>query len=186
MGYSYPDSEQADLTVRKQQARDAEEKKVALHKRRGREWRVLLPVLVLALLAWPNFGVAKVQGHSMEPRYHTGDSLYLLRTYRYFSPLHPGDVIVIKLRHGQAAGEQIVKRVMFVQNKAGTAKWPTYLPTSQKNVRSVNWFAPQVTGREPVPPGSVIVMGDNIMNSMDSRDFGPVFQSEIIGKVLNP
>jgi signal peptidase I len=33
-----------------------------------------------------------------------------------------------------------------------------------------------------VPPGEVFVMGDNRMNSTDSRTFGPIHISSIIGR----
>ena len=182
---SYPTTSD-DLARRREQARQAE-LKAADHRRRVLHARiVLLPILALALMAWPNFGIAKVLGHSMEPRYEPGDTLVLLRTYKLFSPVKPGDVVVIKLRHGSEEGEQIVKRVMFVQNATGNALWPKYLPAGRGDVPALDWFPGEVTGRNPVPANSMIVMGDNIMNSMDSRDFGPVFQSEIIGKVLNP
>ena len=35
-----------------------------------------------------------------------------------------------------------------------------------------------------VPDGTVLVMGDNRANSTDSRDYGPVDQDDISGRVL--
>ena len=184
---AYPDeSDAVRLAYRRETARVEAEKKAALKKRRGREWMFLLPVLVLALLAWPNFGVAKVVGHSMEPTYHPDDSLLILRTYQTFSPLKPGDVVIIKLRHGALSGEKIVKRVMFVQNAGGDAKWPQFLPSPTPGLLSSRAFPKQVLGYDKVPTGSIMVMGDNMDNSTDSRDFGPVFIGEIIGKVIKP
>jgi signal peptidase I len=37
-----------------------------------------------------------------------------------------------------------------------------------------------------VKEGQVFVMGDNRFDSIDSRTFGPVAESDIVGKVLNP
>lgn len=37
---------------------------------------------------------------------------------------------------------------------------------------------------EKIPKDSYFVMGDNRMDSMDSRDFGPIKEKDIIGKVL--
>ena len=176
----------ARLAYRRETARMEAEKKAALRKRRGREWMVLLPLLALAFAAWPNFSVAKVIGRSMEPTYHPDDSLLVLRTFKRFSPLKPGDVVIIKLSHGTLSGEKIVKRIMFVQNQAGNAKWPKFLPSGSGNLLAGQLFPRQVLGIDPVPVGSVIVMGDNIDNSTDSRDFGPVSGSEIIGKVIKP
>ena len=36
----------------------------------------------------------------------------------------------------------------------------------------------------PVPADSVFVVGDNVDASLDSRDFGPVPDREIVGKVV--
>ena len=179
-----------DLEERLNKVRVAEERRKSLAARIKQERRVLLPVLGLCLLALPNFRVAKVQGHSMEPRYKTGDTLYLLKTFRWFNPVQVGDIVVIHLKHGPTKGEEIVKRVIFVQNDKGNAPWPKQVHNSRSEVSGPiptdYWFPEYVSGSEVVPVGSVMVMGDNTMNSMDSRDFGPISDSEIEGKVLNP
>ena len=156
-----------------------------LRERIKRERRFLVPALALALLAWPNFGMAKVDGRSMEPTYHTGDTLYLLKSYRYFSPVKIGDVVVIRMKHTEISGEAIVKRIVFVQNAAGDAPWPREIRTTHGFLPSRMLFSSYVTKQEVVPPRGIMVMGDNMQNSMDSRDFGPVLGSEIDGKVIN-
>ncbi len=167
--------------------RAAEERRARLAARIRQERRVLLPVLGICLLALPNFRMAKVQGQSMSPRYKTGDSLVLLKTFRTFSPVKVGDIVIIHLKHGKNEGEEIVKRVIFVQNEQGNAPWPEYVHNSTgRPVPTDYWFSDYTSGRAVVPVGAVMVMGDNVMNSLDSRDFGPVFDYEIEGKVLNP
>jgi signal peptidase I len=179
------DSTPADLAERRQQAKSRAEGEARLRERVLRERRILIPVLLLVLLAWPNFGIAKVDGRSMEPTCHNGDTLMVLKTYRFFSPVKVGDVIVIHLRHGKISGESLVKRVVFVQNASGNAPWPQRIPTPGTFIPSVDIFTRYAAGYDRVPPNEVIVMGDNYENSMDSRDFGPVMMSEIAGKVLN-
>jgi len=176
-----PELERRLATVRDEDARRAD-----LAARIRKERRVLLPILGLAVLAFPNFKFGKVQGHSMEPTYHTGDTLVILKTYRSLSPIHVGDIVVVKLKHGATAGEEIVKRVVFMQNHQGTATLPTYLPTGRGQVPSEPWFPQYSPGGMRVPADGILVMGDNTLNSMDSRDFGPVYDYEIEGKVLNP
>ena len=39
-------------------------------------------------------------------------------------------------------------------------------------------------GPVDVPPGEVFLLGDNRANSEDSRDFGPVREDEVVGRVL--
>ena len=174
-----------DLATSLPDARSRAEASQSLQARILRERRVLIPLLLLSLLAWPNFGVAKVDGRSMEPTYHTGDTLYLLKSYRYFSPVKIGDVVIVHLRHGKSAGEVIVKRVVFVQNAAGNAPWPERIVTKFGELPARALFSTFVDKREAVPPKGVMVLGDNLLNSMDSRDFGPVLGSEIDGKVMN-
>jgi signal peptidase I len=167
--------------------RATEERRDKLAKRIRQERRILLPVLGVCLLALPNFRMAKVQGQSMSPRYTTGDSLVVLKTFRVFTPVEVGDIVIIKLKHGKYKGEEIVKRVVFVQNEKGDARWPKYIRNSAaRPIPTDRWFPEYTSGIKVVPVGSVMVMGDNEMNSLDSRDFGPVFDYEIEGKVLNP
>lgn len=175
-----------ELESRLDTLRATDDRRSKLADRIRKERRVLLPVLGLCLLALPNFRMAKVQGHSMEPRYTTGDSLVLLKTFRLFTPLKVGDIVVIHLKHGKNKGEEIVKRVIFIQNEKGNAPWPEYIRNSNpRPIPTDYWFPEYTSGNEVVPVGSVMVMGDNTMNSMDSRDFGPVFDYEIEGKVIN-
>jgi signal peptidase I len=175
------------LESRLDDIRATEERRNKLAVRIRNERRVLLPVLGLCLLAFPNFRMAKVQGQSMSPRYTTGDTLVLLKTFRVFTPVKVGDIVVIHLKHGKNEGEEIVKRVIFVQNEKGNAPWPQYIHNSTgRPVPADYWFSEYTSGEKVVPVGSVMVMGDNVMNSLDSRDFGPVFDHEIEGKVLNP
>ena len=98
--------------------------------------------------------------------------------------------MIIHLKHGKNKGEEIVKRVIFVQNEKGNAPWPQYIQNSRTKIsgpiRADAWFPEYTSGGETVPVGSVMVMGDNTFNSMDSRDFGPIADYEIEGKVLNP
>jgi signal peptidase I len=92
--------------------------------------------------------MAKVQGQSMSPRYTTGDSLVVLKTFRLFTPVKVGDIVIIKLKHGRYKGEEIVKRVVFVQNEKGDAPWPKYIRNS-----AVRLFR-QIAGFPNIPPVS--------------------------------
>lgn len=152
-----------------------------------RERRVLFPLLGIALLMLPNLGRAKVVGHSMEPQFRPGDTLLLLKTYRYLSPLKAGDIVVIEKKQGKLEGEDLVKRVVFVQNETGDAPWPETITNKRGTYRAGYLFPREVQGFVKVPPKHIYVMGDNVGNSVDSRDpdVGAVAENEIVGKVLN-
>jgi signal peptidase I len=191
-----PDSMVASLTpvaldpaLRERMAQVEEERrrKDALRARVVKERRVLFPLLGVALLMLPNFGRAKVVGHSMEPQFNTGDSLILLKTYRYLSPIKAGDIVVLQKKEGRLEGEDLVKRVVFVQNDAGNAPWPETITNKRGTFKTSQLFPRESLGFVKVPPHHLYVMGDNVWNSVDSRDpdVGAVSENEIIGKVLN-
>jgi len=174
-----------ELEKRLDEVRRQEKKTMTLRQQVMKERRVLLPILCVALLALPNFRIAEVSGHSMEPQYETGDRLVVLKSYRLFTPLKVGDIVVIKRKYGKDVGEQLVKRVVFIQNGDGTAKWPATVRTMRGEIPMEPFFPEEVRGAKIVPPSGVMVMGDNIMNSSDSREFGALRDEEIMGKVLN-
>lgn len=173
-----------DLQARLDKMRAEQLEKERFRQRVWRERRVLFPMLALVLVSFFNFGRAEVVGNSMLPQYHSGDSLLLLKSYRRFAPLDSGDIVVLQLKHGKLAGQDLVKRVVFIQNTQGTAKWPETVETSRGNIPTRLLFPLEAAGIAPTPPNSIWVVGDNLMNSTDSRDFGPVSRDEVIGKVL--
>ncbi len=155
------------------------------------ERMILLPILLLVIIGLFNFKMGQVQGRSMAPTYETGDKLLLLKSYKVFSPVKVGDIVVVKLNHGRYKGEEWVKRVVFVQNGDGTAKWGENIRTTRSGLHGgaislAYWFPDYFNGTKPVPAKHIVVMGDNYMNSVDSRDeeIGPIAPEEIEGKVI--
>lgn len=176
-----------ELQRRLNKMRDEDDKKRKLREQILRERRFLIPVLVFVLLMLPNFGRAQVLGKSMVPQYEEGDALVILKTFRIFAPLKIGDVIVVRKKTGKYEGEDLVKRVAFIQNAAGNAPLPKEVTLSRGPVPFHYLFPTVVQGFEKVPANHVLVVGDNLDVSVDSRDpdMGPVADYEIAGKVLN-
>lgn len=160
------------------------ERRRVFQERVWRERRVLFPLLAIALMGFLNFGRARVVGRSMEPQYHDGDSLIMLKSFKYFSPLKPGDIVIIRMRSGRMEGQDIVKRVVYIQNQQGDAPWPKTVSTAIGNVPLRLFFGREMAGFVTVPRDTVMVLGDNVRNSTDSRDFGPVPVKDILGKVV--
>ena len=166
-------------------------KKERWRTRLWRERRALLLLLGLVLVLYVNVGRARVVGHSMEPQFEDGRSLLILKTYRRLSPLRPGDIIVF--HNPQEPTQELVKRVVFIQNAQGTREWPSTVQTSRGAIPVGELFtyemmqgaavAPSNPSARP-PGGTVFVVGDNLDNSTDSRDFGPIRDETILGKVL--
>ncbi len=107
----------------------------------------------------------------MMPTMRNGQFVLALRRY---SRLRRGDIVL--LRRGP---EVLVKRIAYVSSDHVA---PLDRPLFQE-VR--DYFA---SGSDPddlvVPADRVVVLGDNRTRSDDSRRFGPVPESDILGRVV--
>lgn len=116
----------------------------------------------------------------MEPRIGAGEFVVIdTLTYR-FGPPKRGDILAF--RHG-GESEAYVKRVVGLPGDRVAIHHGVVTidgtPLSEPYVRyRDSGNAPEVT----VPPGEYYVLGDNRSNSDDSRDWGFVPSSAIIGK----
>ena len=103
--------------------------------------------------------VVDVHGTSMEPTYPNGSRLLAART----AGARRGQVVV--LRHRTGASDYLIKRLAALPGDP--------VPAS---VRAT-------AGAEIVPPGQCVVLGDH-PDSVDSRAWGFVARSDIVGRVL--
>lgn len=137
----------------------------------------LLVLLVSGLLP---VQAVRVPSDSMTPTIAPGDHLLLDR--RHADAVAVGDVVVV---HDPLGDGLIVKRVIAVGGDAigfedgvlvrnGT---PVAEPYTDDVLDGV-YYGPDV-----VPPGAVYLLGDNRVDSVDSRHFGPVPLSSVVGRV---
>jgi len=131
----------------------------------------------LAALGWlrRRFLVVTVSGPSMEPTFHDGDRLLAVR--RPAASLRTGQVVVADLHTrlpgaadgpAAAAGRQsghrrVIKRIGAVAGEP---------------------VPPGVDAAPTVPPGMVVLLGDNPSASVDSRQYGYVAAEQVIAVVL--
>lgn len=165
---------------------------------------VLALVFAFALLAFV-FQSYQVDGPSMLPTLNNSDRLIVLKVPKTWSRItrHPyipkrGDVVVFVENDlpelGSNQPRQLIKRVIglpgdhiVISNNVITIY----------NKEHPNGFNPDVTlpyGKDiaittgnvdrTIPPNQVFVCGDNRINSFDSRSFGPVSASKIVGKLV--
>ncbi|MFT4745685.1 MAG: signal peptidase I [Nitriliruptoraceae bacterium] len=114
-----------------------------------------------------NRALRRVHGASMEPTLHDGDVLLTVPTR------HPARGHVVVLDEPTGASGQQVKRVLGLPGEVVRSVQGHLI------VDGVGLLEPYAQGRGPngvltVPPGHVVVLGDNRSASTDSRTYGPV------------
>lgn len=147
---------------------------------RKREWTVLGFLLAVAVIAYFNVKRVVVDGISMQPTFKSAQSV-LVWTSAPLSALKPGDIIVFH----SPDGDQYIKRIVFIDNRTGTATPPTdvWTPDGPQPFEYI-FEGLYRKGLKPTDDKRIWVMGDNFDHSEDSRDFGPIAPMSIIGKVI--
>ena len=167
--------------------------------RRALDWIVTLAAAALFVLVF-EAEVAKpyrIPSESMEPTLHcakpaqgcragVSDRVIALRiVYRIRAPRR-GDIVVFDAPAAAAAAcgraGTYVKRIVGLPGETVTEREGTILvdgrmlhePYAVRDARSGTWH---------VPPGRYFVMGDNRAHSCDSRDWGAVPRSALVGPV---
>jgi signal peptidase I len=133
-------------------------------------WSAAAAVLaVLGFLAWRHSRghlVVTVHGPSMLPTYPAGDRLLIRRVG--LPAVQRGDVVVLTKLNGPAGGrpELIIKRAVAIPGEPV----PAGIPVAER----------------VVPPGRLVVLGDNPNASYDSRRAGYFGASTVVGVVVRP
>jgi len=143
-------------------------------------------IVIYLFIMQPN----QVKGASMDPSFNSGDYILTSKITYKFNPVKRGDVVVFKSPKNPDI--DYIKRVIG-------------LPGDKITIRDKNVFINDVIIDESyiadktnvweggyskdgipstIPDDYIFVMGDNRTRSSDSREFGPVPVSSIIGHVF--
>jgi len=134
-----------------------------------------------ALFAY-SFRIVRVQGTSMEPTYENGQWLLVRRLNWPAPPIGHDEVIVFRLGR-----DTLVKRVAALPGEVPPVddlrlvRLLRPMPHERSSWISRSLFAEMFA---PVPARSLYVLGDNPPRSDDSRYFGAVPESNVIGRVV--
>jgi signal peptidase I len=148
-------------------------------------------LLVRALLVQP-FSVSSA---AMTPTLQVGDQVLVVKSSLLAGPIQRGNIVVFRhpnyfpCRASGSAAQDLVKRVVGLPHET---IWSTgnkiYVDRHQLNEQS--WYDPTFgqVGSKPIlrtkiPPGDYFMMGDNRTDSCDSRSFGAISGSSIVGEV---
>jgi signal peptidase I len=143
----------------------------------------VLPAILIAVLIIVFIGQAtRVEGQSMEPNLHSNQRLVVEKvSYRFHGPQR-FDIVVLKL---PSQGEELlIKRVIGLPGETVEIKnGHVYVNDEQLEEPFCDeQTQPGRQGKVTVPPLHVYVLGDNRDRSNDSRSFGPVPITNIVGR----
>ena len=136
---------------------------------------LLIVVLVLGILFALMFKVVKVEGDSMYPKLSDGQLVLISKNY---DTINKNDIVVFKTDNGYA-----IKRVIAVPTDEIVLDQDTIYLNGVK-LSPYTYDGEQKTSYT-LNESQYFVVGDNYKVSYDSRDFGPIDSSKIIGKLVD-
>jgi signal peptidase I len=165
--------------------RYADERRAGDPARRRRGRLLLAAFVVLLALTWAFVAEPfRIPSESMQPTLRPGDQVLLDKlAYRLGSP-HRDDLVVF---HSPEGGEISLKRIVGLPgDRIGVEDGVLSVNGHREREAYVNYRLTDSVyfGPVTVPSGHVFVMGDNRSNSRDSRDYGPVSEKALMGRVL--
>jgi signal peptidase I len=156
-----------------------------------REWVIIIVVAVgiSFLLRTFVFQTYYIPSASMEPTLMIGDRIIVDKLSVDFGSIHRGDIVVFKAPPTENCGvndADLVKRVIGLPGDHLTSHDNTIIVNGHP--LKENWshsepLGPPI-GNVVVPANHYFVMGDNHDDSCDSRSWGTVPHSDIIGKAF--
>ncbi len=153
--------------------------------RRRRRWWPFVAVLVLVLVVARVFFVEpfRTDGVSMVPTLQSGDQVLVdKRAYRDDLPKRR-DLVVF---HAPRTGDVTLKRAIGLPGDTVAIEDGVLVVNGRRQVESYadpDKIDSVYFGPVRVRPGTVFLLGDNRLDSRDSRDFGAVARGDLIGRV---
>ena len=168
---------------------------------------ILLAVLISLLIRAFVFETVYVDGSSMEHTLSNGDRLILYKLGYFFSPPKRGDIVVLQVNEGTFRyfpfinKLPIVKRALHGIDETDYIKRVIGIPGDEVDIKDGYVYINNEKLEEPyvygeatyegnielpvkVEEGTVFVLGDNRLNSRDSRELGLIEYDKIKGKAI--
>ncbi len=151
---------------------------------------IVISLAIFAVVYIFLFQPHQVDGRSMEPNFHNAE--YILTdklSYRLHSP-NRGDVVVFHSPQDERV--DFIKRIIGIPgDTVKVVGGYVYLNGAKLDESYINDPGQVLSGRfmregieVDVPPGEYLVMGDNRLHSSDSREWGLVSPSGIVGRAF--
>ncbi len=155
------------------------------------EWVAILMVAVAVSFLMRTYALQTffIPSGSMEPTLQIGDRIIVSKLSLDFGSIHRGDILVFKAPPAEHCGEPVtdlVKRVIGLPGDHLTSRGNTIYVNGAPLNETWTHYEPLATpiGQVTVPANHYFMMGDNHPNSCDSRMWGTVPRSDIIGRAF--
>jgi signal peptidase I len=173
----------------------------SLRRRRRRllmQWIVALALIAIVAVLLRAYVVQpySVSSTSMVPTLQAGTDVLVVKPSLLRGPIKAGDIIVFhkpdgfRCTSGGDDSRDLVKRVIGLPGETiWSAQGSIYVNGQRLN--EPGWYnppfgelGPTEIARTNIPSGSYFVMGDNRTDTCDSRSFGPMPKSLLVGRVV--
>ncbi|MGG5253319.1 signal peptidase I [Neobacillus sp. SM06] len=164
-------------------------------KKEGMEWvkAFAIGIIIFVFIRTFFFSNYVVEGESMMPTLQSGNKLVVNKLGYNANDLQRFDVIVF---HANKK-EDFVKRViglpgdkivyqddqLYVNGRKITEPFLDVYRKKADGKLTGDFTLKEITGVSTVPKGKLFVLGDNRLESWDSRHFGFISTSQVVGKV---
>jgi signal peptidase I len=165
-------------------------------KKEGMEWvkAFAIGIIIFAFIRTFFFSNYVVEGESMMPTLQDGNKLVVNKLGYQVGELNRFDVIVFHANEK----EDFVKRIiglpgdkieyrddrLYINGQKYEEPFLNVYKQKSPGIRITGDFSlKEITGENTVPDGKLFVLGDNRLGSWDSRQFGFISASQVVGKV---
>ena len=166
------------------------------------EWAILIgSALVIAILIKTFlFQAFYIPSESMKPTLNVGDRVLVNKVSYRLHDVNRGDIVVFetppKAKDANGEIKDLVKRVIAlpgetfsthdggVSSTGGLSRSRTCRRACRRALPTRLGRAAATSSRITIPADDVLVLGDNRPASKDSRFFGPIKESSIVGRVF--
>lgn len=142
----------------------------------------VLPAILIVLVVNVFLAQAtRVEGQSMEPNLHNNQRLIIEKISYHLHPPRRGDIVVIRMPNRNT--DPLIKRVVGLPGETIEIKdGHVYINGQMLTESYLEQLTYGNTGPHVIEPDSIFVLGDNRGASNDSRSFGEVQISSIVGR----
>ncbi|MGG4439997.1 signal peptidase I [Brevibacillus fortis] len=132
------------------------------------------------------------EGESMAPTLSSNDQFLVDKTFYDSHPIQRGDIVIFQVEKDRQHVKRVIALpgetleykgdILYINNKVVDEP---YLASAKNVAKKENLYLTEDFGPITIPGDTIFVLGDNRLNSLDSRVIGPVHVNEILGKMTN-